>query len=89
VIKTSISARSRSRRRGVDRRSSQFPMKLKITPGMFRELPYPSTVAVAGVYLIPTPVRYSTSMPARTPAKAAQGLWRSAAPFQIICLPIW
>ena len=43
LIKTSISARSRSRRRGVDRRSSHFPMRLKITPDMSREPRYPST----------------------------------------------
>jgi hypothetical protein len=45
--------------------------------------------ALNACYLITTPVTYSISMPARTPAKAAQGLWRSAAPVQIICLPIW
>jgi hypothetical protein len=44
---------------------------------------------VACAYLITIPVTYSISMPARTPAKAAQGRWRSSAAFQIICLPIW
>jgi len=71
-------------------------MRPKITPGMAQATNLPVDLsrrgpAVAGacVYLIATPVRYSTTMPAKTPAKAAQGLWRSAAPFQIICLPIW
>jgi len=40
-------------------------------------------------YLMTNPVRYSISIPAKTPAKAAHELWRSAAPFQTISLPIW